>query len=357
MPETAVKMNAQILNEEMLKRYLLGDISEEERHAIEERFLQDDTFFEEMLALEDELYFDYQQNRLNHQERAAFEQKFLKSAEDKEKAVFAKAFLRATAEIAEEKNAAISDSASRRQSIAAFFDFSNRALQFGFASVLVLLLLGAIGLFIQNARRQDEMANLQTNRSQEPPVASNRQQQNNSERQPENEKPQIAQNEKPLQENEAPLPNKPEIARNNQPAKKDSPQVSKKPTQTPPAQRSVIATILSPGLFTRSDGQGFQRVTLSPSVKNVQIRLLLKTEETYKNFRAVLKKVDDETQIWTSADLKFQGSGKNKNLLINIPAKILDRTDYEISLLGVTENGETEEITSYYFSVVKNGAK
>lgn len=357
LPKTVLEMNAQTLNEEMLRRYLLGDVSEEQQEAVEERLLQDDSIFEELLALEDELYFDYRQDRLNERERAAFEQKFLKTAEDKEKAIFAEAFLRATAEFAEEKNALISNSPNWLRSIAAFFDFSNRALQFGFAAIPVLLFLGAIGLFIQNTNKQNLTADLRNNQPQDLPLTSNSLRENNPERSLENEKPQAAPDEEQAQEDETRRPPlEPDIARHKQSAKKVSPP-SKPPTQTPPATRSIIATTLSPGLFTRSDGQGFQRVKLSRSAKNVPIRLLLKNESDYKTYRASLKLLDDQIQIWTSADLILQRGDKNKRLSINIPANILRQADYEISLSGTTANGETEDITSYYFSTVKTETK
>jgi hypothetical protein len=38
---------------------------------------------------------------------------------------------------------------------------------------------------------------------------------------------------------------------------------------------------------------------------------------------------------------------------LNIPAKLLSPDDYEILLSGVNASGESEEISSYYFRVLK----
>lgn len=354
-------------------RYLLGEMSDAERQTLEERFFQDDSFFEEMLALEDELFYEYQQNCLSPSERIAFERKFLNTREDRNKMAFAEAFLQTTAELAEEKAATpgkiVEDSpASWWQSIAAFFNFSSPAMQFGFAAASILLLLGVIGLFIQNARRQDEMAKLENSRpeerrQQEQIIAEKEQQQAELERQLESEKLQSGQNEKQIRETDEAqrLQLEQEIAearrRVNQPPQKNVPQSPKSQTQPPPQQRSVVALILSPGLLTRSGGEGMNRVLLSPSVKNLQLRLLLKNADDYKSYRATLKTIEDGTQVWAKADLKPQRKGKNKSLSLSIPAKNLQRADYEISLVGITASGETEEITNYYFSVVKGGVR
>jgi|GEM_PF-1663503 len=354
-------MKTQGSKDELHQRYLLDDVSEEERQAIEERFLQDDDFFDEMLAVEDELYFDYRQDRLSTGERAVFERKFLRSAEDREKSAFADVFLQATAELTDEKDAAkrkipeFSNSQTWRQSIAAFFSFSNPALQFGFATVSILFFLGLIGFFIQNARRQDETANLENSRNEQQQgqiIAEKGQQQTQIGQEPGIEKSPTEQNENQVRESEI-AKTEPRV---NQSPQKTVPQPPKSPTQQPAQQRSIVALVLSPGMLTRSSGEGMSRVTLSPSAKNLQLSLLLKNAD-YKHYRVALKTLNEGTQIWASADLKSQGSGKNKSLAFSIPAKNLQTADYEISLNGITETGKTEEITSYYFSVVKSAVK
>lgn len=46
-------------NEELIKNYLLGDLSEYEESAIQERLFTDENFFEELLIIKDELAEDY----------------------------------------------------------------------------------------------------------------------------------------------------------------------------------------------------------------------------------------------------------------------------------------------------------
>ena len=59
------------------RQYLLGALAEEERARIEADALRDDGRFEELLALEDELFHEYAQGGLSDVERAQFETRFL----------------------------------------------------------------------------------------------------------------------------------------------------------------------------------------------------------------------------------------------------------------------------------------
>jgi hypothetical protein len=78
-----------------LVRFLLGDLPEEERRAIEhECFRVDGAAFAEILALEDELRFAYLQNRLTADERRAFDERHLRTLSDRARLAFARALTR-----------------------------------------------------------------------------------------------------------------------------------------------------------------------------------------------------------------------------------------------------------------------
>ena len=61
-------------------RFLLGELSEEETSRVEERFLGDNLFFEQLLAVEQALIDDHVQGRLSPRENTLFEQMILSSA-------------------------------------------------------------------------------------------------------------------------------------------------------------------------------------------------------------------------------------------------------------------------------------
>ena len=76
-----------------LTRFLLGGLPEDERRSIELDFLRNDEAFADLLAREDELRFAYVAGTLDREDRALFETRYLRSAEDREQLAFAKALL------------------------------------------------------------------------------------------------------------------------------------------------------------------------------------------------------------------------------------------------------------------------
>ena len=76
----------------VMMRYLLGDVSDEERVQLEERYFVDDGVFEQLSALEDELIDDYIRGELAESQRKQFELHFLTSVERRQKLAFAESF-------------------------------------------------------------------------------------------------------------------------------------------------------------------------------------------------------------------------------------------------------------------------
>ncbi len=74
-----------------LRKYILKDISDEERSAIEERLLAEDEYFEEVLIAEENLIQDYADGKLDAADRERFEKHFLCSEEKRQKVKFARA--------------------------------------------------------------------------------------------------------------------------------------------------------------------------------------------------------------------------------------------------------------------------
>ncbi len=356
-------MNSEILNDEMLRRYLLDDVSDDERQQIEERFFEDDALFEDIAALEDELHYEYKQNRLNARERYHFERKFLRSEQDLEKSAFAAAFLQATAELAEAKSPArkvVEDApGSFWQSIAAFFSFNGSAMRFGLSAAVILLACGLGFLLFKNAELRREMASLEDSRTgelreQQEIIAEKEQRQSELERQLAAEKSQGEHNEKRIAGIESEREKlQQEIAETRRRVNQATPIPIPPSPKNPQPQRSFIALVLSPGSFTRENGEGMKQVKISPAVKNLQLRLLSEERADFQTYRATLKTLDDGIEVWKSVNLKPRGTGAKKSFSLNIPANILQRADYELVLTGVTANGETEEITNYYFSILK----
>lgn len=79
-------MNDRPFEEDRLLRYLLGDaLPDIEQNEIEERYFTDDSYFERILAVEDDLIDSHVQGRLSDAEKARFEKHFLASSRRREK--------------------------------------------------------------------------------------------------------------------------------------------------------------------------------------------------------------------------------------------------------------------------------
>lgn len=78
--------------EHHLAAYLLGRLSAEEELAVEERYLGDKEYLDQLEALEDELIDAYVQHRLTGSDRACFETHFLRSPGRRERVLFAESW-------------------------------------------------------------------------------------------------------------------------------------------------------------------------------------------------------------------------------------------------------------------------
>ena len=66
-------MNETFIKQETIRQYLLGDLPEAERVALEDAFLGDDQLFEQIEDAENDLVDDYVGERLGASERRLFE--------------------------------------------------------------------------------------------------------------------------------------------------------------------------------------------------------------------------------------------------------------------------------------------
>jgi hypothetical protein len=78
----------------LIRRFLLGDATEEEREAVEARFFSDDDFFGELVAEEDDLIDEYVGDALPPASRQRFEARYLVTPRGRERVAFGRAVRR-----------------------------------------------------------------------------------------------------------------------------------------------------------------------------------------------------------------------------------------------------------------------
>jgi hypothetical protein len=107
---------------------------------------------------------------------------------------------------------------------------------------------------------------------------------------------------------------------------------------------------LMPGV-ARDTGE-MKRVAIPASADAVELRLELAADE-YQSYRAVLQ-TDEGRELFTGDNLKAEARGGGKDVVLNLPARLLTDGDYQVKLRGITTGGDLEDVGGYYFRVVRS---
>lgn len=309
--------------------YLLGDLTESERDAVEERFFTDEDFSRFIDDAEIDLIDEFVRGELTETEAQMFSRNFLVSERRREKTRTAQILQN---ELFAEKTVVhsvsiVAEKPSFFASLAGFF----RAPQIAFA---VLLLIFGGWLFVKN-QRAPEMAQIEeinspsTQNIQSP--TSNQSSQTNivSKETSSDEKPSLALN-KPLNANQTKtnekLPNQPKP----------------KPLQTQPTFASLL---LLPA--TRSSNQN-QTLNLRANVKTVNLQIVNDREEDYDRFRIEVRNIDGV--LITVRDFKNTNYTR-KNFNLQIASAKLASADYQVTLKGADTGADFQNLNYFYFSV------
>lgn len=318
-------------NEHLLIGYLLGELSEEEMIRVEERLFTSDEYYERLLAVEDELRYDYLQGRLSDRKRLAFEKRFLPFAEDRHKLDFASALLTKTAEIAEAKLIK-SDSHKKQsflQSLVAAFDLKRPALIFASATAFIALAV-SIWFGFDLARMRGQMERLQSEQA-------TREQQL---------KEQIESEQARVDALKGELDHE-RILRSE--AEKELADIQERAVREPVgALPAMVSFLLAPGRARALDTLP-ARLVIPESAARLQLRLSLKTDSDYRSFHAAILNADGD-EVWNRSGLRARTSSSGKTVIVSLPARLLAEDDYELKLSGETSVGP-EPIATYYFTL------
>ena len=302
--------------EQLLNKFLLGQLSEAERAAVEDRIISDDDFFERLLAAEDEMIDAYTGHELSAEERRLFETQFHSAPHNLERLEFAKTLRQS---LVEKRGESISglEVKSRWSRFVQDFRF-NRPLAWATAMVLLVVALGAIWIFINRNGIVDEnqLALDQPAPGGFTPVS-------------------------PQQDN-VPEPGKVLVT----PPPVPSPSVQKNAME--PARPVTATFILTPGLSR--DGGSARNLIIPPGTSQIQLRLPLEqgASTDFENYRVLLS-LADGARVWSGA-VKAAG---DRTLLMNLPANLFRRGDYVLELKGVTPAGKTEAVAEYTFRILQ----
>lgn len=319
-----------------IRRFLLGEMPEEERSVFESRFIEDEDLFEQIRIGEDELIEAYVRGTLNTNEKLKFEKNFLTTKTRRERVGFMRGMLEklaqpteaATAAPAAKKNDAVtSASPSVWETLTGWFVPSKSAPKYAWGAVFALILIAFAGwLFITSFNKQPPTIALQpTPTVSVTPV------------------PEASANNQNLPtDSNINGPNRTPVNKNTGSENVNRNPNNKNSTEPPP--RPMVASL---ALFTggvRSSG-ATSELNISKDVTGVNLQLNLESQD-YKVYRAEI--VDQDGKV-----VYRSGNINSRSTKINtfVPAARLPHGDYIVKVYGKNAENKDESAADFTFRV------
>ena len=325
---------------ERLRRFLLGDLPEGEREAIERQCLAEQSLiFEQLVAIEDELRFDYLLGRLSPADHGRFEGKYLSTPEGRERLAFAQALLLA-ADAAPVTEPHRPKTPWTRHAIAAALGVA----VLGLGAVVTMQSRTLEQFRKQVAQAQADVAARQTQIADIQAGAATSQ---SSLQSVQADAARLRDELARVQAHSLELEQQLAVASHAQPAR---PAATPTPTPTPGAP--VSALTLKPGLLI-SSGQELTHVDLVTATRGLELTLTLPNGGgAYPSYSAALLNSEGRP-IWTAAHLSRTG----RAVPFVVPAGRLKKSDYQVLLRGVMADGRPQDLAGYAFRVISNASK
>ena len=295
-------------NKTLLVRYILGQVSREERVGLEERYFTDSDLFEELVATENDLIDAYARGQLSGVERFQFEGRFLATPELRERVRAARSLAAC--------GSALSSNSPQPGKLMTGKNAMSPAFRFAFCTIITIVVVWASWMTISNLRlrRQIEQTNAER--------AALQQQQQQAQRQIADLSARIQQRQETNQTQEI--------------------------AQLGPAGQPIISLTLAPGL-QRSPGK-VSVLPISSDLSNVLL-LLLTRPGPYSSYGISLETPEGK-QVLKRDSLKALPTADGKVIRLFLPPRALGRGDYIVRLFGKSPNAATEEIAAYSLRVI-----
>ncbi len=295
--------------ETLFRRYVLGQVSAEERQRIELRLLTEPDYLDQLVLTEESLADEYARGDLQGAEKEKFESYLPHSAELREDVEFTQALHSYSAKQATPRPAPSAPGvfAARYRAVA----------QVVLACAAVLLAAASILLFRESVNLSEQVRRLEVQNSQAKHQAqelANQLEQTQS---------QVAKLEQDL---------------------------AKLQDLSFPGGPDPVSLSLMAGVSRGADRTA--TAALSSLTKQLRLDLMINTDG-YQSYQATVQIVGGNI-VWSGNDLEVhQTNRRRKSVYVTLPAPVLTRGDYLVKLQGVTPTGTPEKLPSYYFRVTR----
>jgi hypothetical protein len=331
-------MNIEINKEKLLISYLLGNLAEEHRLLLERKFLGDDQLYDQLLALEDELFYDYAQEKLSPAERKQFEIQFLTFAENRKREKLASALIHNISEAVpivstEPDLARLATQQISWSSLKSCFSIPSRAMRVSLATLAIMLLI-LIWLAYGKVMLRNDFDQLRAEQAL---------QENRLQRQSQQDYARAAELTRQLRR---------EIDENALLKQKLS-KMKARLVGLRERLPSVISFVLVPSVV-RDLATGMKKLYIPPGMRRLKLQLNLKGEAEHRSYQVTLL-TDEGVERWSQDMLRAERRDAGHAIVVSLPSRLLEEGDYELRLKGTASDGTQEETGDYYyFSIVKN---
>jgi hypothetical protein len=315
-----------IIQDKKLTHYLLGDLSEAERVALEDLYLGDQDFFDRLLAVEEDLIDDYAQGRLSKRESRLFEENFLTSPERRDRVRAARALSRF---VDAERVARVKSSLPER--MLSYLRLGSTPLRFAVSAAMLVLFVGVAGMWIELNRMRSELAQVQSGQvaqlQREDGLSHELDEQRRASKQLDEQLRSERSERGQLQQ---------EVAKLSEP------------------HTEVFSDVLGFGVVERPRGgppdESRKKIVVPRKAELVRLQLDLQKDE-YPGYLVVLKN-ETEQEMWRAAVSSVR-TAKGSAVVIRVPARVLKGGPYSLLLSGSTEAKTVETISEYPILVIK----
>lgn len=300
-----------------MRQYLLGDMPQEDRARIEDRYFADADMFEEMVAAENDLIDSYIRGELKDPDRQKFELRYGKSPRQRARVEFARALNQVSQTTAQALHV---NRVSLWKRLWVPFLGQAPTLQRALAVTALVVVASGSWLVVQNQRLRAELQQARAGQAE------------------------LRRQEEALHQQLLALSkNSGDHARENNQG------VEIAQLETP--VQSEVTLRLVPGL-ARGSGRGEQELVLLPRVAWVRLELTLYRDE-YRSYQAVLRTAEG-AEVRRLEGLKGQRIGDEKAVILSLPSNLIRLGDYVVTLSGRNDSrGAREEVEAYSFRVVR----
>jgi hypothetical protein len=323
-------MSVKASDDKQAIRYLLGELTEAEQARLEERFFHNSELSELLSEAEDDLIDQYVRKELSGRERERFERHFLVSERRREKVEFSRALLQA------ERALAVEDSYRQKplswwNAILSATRAPRPALSYALAAAALLFLLGGSWLYSEIRQLRREVAQMEAERAAR-------------ERQNDELSAQVIEQRR----------RSGELAAEKESVEQELALLKQKSdgrAEGTGTTGTLLSFILSPGY---RGTEGPKNLVLPRSAEIVRLQLSLNSGDEYRSYRVRLQTANGKmVRSWNN--LKASPTRGERGVFISLPAEALDKgVQYELTLSGVTNSGQVEDLGYYYFNLLKD---